>query len=282
MKKEISGNTRLKHVTVLEEAHNLLKRTSTEQASEISNLLGKSVEMLASSIAEMRAYGEGFIIADQSPGLLDMSVIRNTNTKIIMRLPDMSDRELVGRAAGLNDDQIVELGKLETGVAAIVQSGWVEAVLCKVDEFKSGNYTFRKPDDRGGNNVKTVLMDCLLEKKVTDMFNRPDRQILGADIPVGVKIRLLDRNPEKGEVQKIACQVAYELFEGYRLNDASNQHLPMERKKQLVLNSIKKFRPDIQKEDLKRLMGYIFGWYLEISHSREVAEIAKEYLETIQ
>ena len=93
----------LRHVTVLEEAHNLLKRTSTEQSSESSNLLGKSVEMLANSIAEMRTYGEGFIIADQSPGLLDMSVIRNTNTKIIMRLPDFSDRELVGKAAGLSN-----------------------------------------------------------------------------------------------------------------------------------------------------------------------------------
>ena len=54
----------------------------------------------------MRTYGEGFIIADQAPGLLDMAVIRNTNTKIIMRLPDESDRQLVGKAAGLNDDQI--------------------------------------------------------------------------------------------------------------------------------------------------------------------------------
>lgn len=74
-------NSDLHHVTVLEEAHNLLKRTSTEQSSETANLLGKSVEMLANSIAEMRTYGEGFIIADQSPGLLDMSVIRKTNNK---------------------------------------------------------------------------------------------------------------------------------------------------------------------------------------------------------
>lgn len=57
-------NAELKHITVLEEAHNLLKRTSTEQMAESANLLGKSVEMLANAIAEMRTYGEGFIIAD--------------------------------------------------------------------------------------------------------------------------------------------------------------------------------------------------------------------------
>lgn len=37
----------LAHVTVLKEAHNLLKRTSTEQTADRGNLTGKSVEMLA-------------------------------------------------------------------------------------------------------------------------------------------------------------------------------------------------------------------------------------------
>lgn len=115
-------NSALSHITVLEEAHNLLRRTSTEQLSESANLLGKSVELLANSIAEMRTYGEGFIIADQSPGLLDMSVIRNTNSKIILRLPDRSDRELVGYAAGLEDEQIDELAKLKRGLLQFIRT----------------------------------------------------------------------------------------------------------------------------------------------------------------
>lgn len=127
-------NSPLRHITVLEEAHNLLRRTSTEQSSEGANLVGKSVELLANSIAEMRTFGEGFIIADQSPGLLDMSVIRNTNTKIILRLPEQSDRELVGLAANLDEEQIKELAKLERGVAAIYQNDWVEPVLVKVNK----------------------------------------------------------------------------------------------------------------------------------------------------
>ena len=132
------GNKDLQHVTVLEEAHNLLKRTSTEQSQDSGNLLGKSVEMLTNAIAEMRTYGEGFIIADQAPGLLDMAVIRNTNTKIIMRLPDLGDRELVGKAANLNDIQIEELAKLPDGVAAVYQNDWLQAVLCKVIHYKNG------------------------------------------------------------------------------------------------------------------------------------------------
>jgi len=137
-------NAELKHITVLEEAHNLLKRTSTEQMAESANLLGKSVEMLANAIAEMRTYGEGFIIADQAPGLMDLSVIRNTNTKIIMRLPDFSDRDLVGKSANLNDDQIIELAKLPKGVAAVYQNEWIQPVLCKVEkvEYDKTDYQY--------------------------------------------------------------------------------------------------------------------------------------------
>ena len=148
-------NAELKHITVLEEAHNLLKRTSTEQSSESANLAGKSVEMLTNAIAEMRTYGEGFIIADQAPALLDMAVIRNTNTKIIMRLPDLNDRELVGKAANLNDDQITELAKLPCGVAAVYQNEWIEPVLCKVKkhEYDPKKYT---PTPDSDDNVEKI------------------------------------------------------------------------------------------------------------------------------
>lgn len=136
----IPSNSGLRHVTVLEEAHNLLRRTSTSQFQESANLQGKSVEMLTNAIAEMRTYGEGFIIADQSPGLLDMAAIRNTNTKLILRLPDESDRILVGKAAGLTESQIVELSRLRTGVAAVYQNNWVEPILCKLDFFDRGKH----------------------------------------------------------------------------------------------------------------------------------------------
>lgn len=136
------NNSDLKHITIIEEAHNLLKRTSTEQSNDGANLAGKSVEMISNAIAEMRTYGEGFVIADQAPGLLDMSVIRNTNTKICLRLPDFEDRKLVGNAMNLSDEQIKELASLERGVAAIYQNDWQEAILCKFDKYESNNKEF--------------------------------------------------------------------------------------------------------------------------------------------
>lgn len=173
-------NAKLKHITVLEEAHNLLKRTSTEFSSDSANLLGKSVEMLSNAIAEMRTYGESFIIADQAPGLLDMAVIRNTNTKIVMRLPDRGDRELVGRAANLNDDQITELAKLPCGVAAVYQNEWVQPVLCKVAKYSGEQkpYIYEPEDatqgvDVDGKIVSQSLLDCIMNK---ELFRKGDRK----------------------------------------------------------------------------------------------------------
>jgi len=181
-------NAELKHITVLEEAHNLLRRTSSERSSEGSNLLGKSVEMLSNAIAEMRTYGEGFIIVDQAPGLMDMSVIRNTNTKIILRLPDQTDRELVGRAANLSDDQITELAKLPCGVGAVYQNEWVQPVLCKIDRVdideKPYQYTpdGKKKDRDYSNGVEVVLLDCIMKKVIARESDKTDVKALKSTV----------------------------------------------------------------------------------------------------
>ena len=143
----ISANSELRHLTILEEAHNILKRCSTEQNMEGSNVAGKSVEMISNSIAEMRTYGEGFVIVDQSPGAVDISAIRNTNTKIIMRLPEESDRKVAGKAAAMKDEQIDEIAKLSTGVAVVYQNDWEAPVLCQIREYSGKAHKYEpKPE----------------------------------------------------------------------------------------------------------------------------------------
>lgn len=137
----VQMNTPLKHITVLEEAHNLLKNHTTH-SEHGSNIASKSVELLSNAIAEMRTFGEGFIIADQSPNAVDISAIRNTNTKIIMRLPDEADYQLIGKASGLSDEQLPEIAKLPQGVAIIYQNDWLEPILCKVSHYHQLNETY--------------------------------------------------------------------------------------------------------------------------------------------
>lgn len=163
-------NLSLKHVTILEEAHNLLKRTSTYQDQESSNLQGKSVEMISNSIAEMRSFGEGFIIVDQSPTSVDISAIKNTNTKIIMRLPERGDCEVAGCSIGLTDEQIMELTKLDKGVAAIYQNNWLEAVLTKIDKSSDSYKALSTPVQDGKN--RTALIGKLLTELIDQDTNK--------------------------------------------------------------------------------------------------------------
>ena len=226
-------NAELKHITVLEEAHNLLKRTSTEQMSESANLLGKSVEMLANAIAEMRTYGEGFIIADQAPGLMDLSVIRNTNTKIIMRLPDFSDRELVGKSANLNDDQIIELAKLPKGVAAVYQNEWIQPVLCKVEKVGHDSNTFQNtfvgsamPKSFKANNVKSVILDFLITNWMTKGkhvdYSSVSELILNSNISSKIKRLLMEVKDSSGDVNlKSLRELVYELLDANRAIEKS-------------------------------------------------------------
>ncbi len=220
MSNAVGGNEPLKHVTVLEEAHNILRRTQTAQSSESSNLLGKSVEMLANSIAEMRTYGEGFVIADQAPGLMDMAVIRNTNTKIILRLPDLEDRELVGRAAGLNDDQILELSRLKTFVAAVYQNNWLEPVLCNIDtnfkEVPIFKYELQNMPVKDMNRLLSFMVlpiemrDKLDNKYVNDMVN----DVFEMQISTETKIAFMKyvRASKKKVIQSLREQIIYHLF----------------------------------------------------------------------
>jgi len=186
-------NRGLHHVTVLEEAHNLLKRTSTNQIAESSNVAGMAVEKIANSMAEMRTYGEGFIIADQSPSMLDLATIRNTNTKIIMALPEKDDRETAGKSIGLDDKHIEEISKLKTGEAIVYQSGWEEAVKAKIEEYKTPTqpWTYEPEEPVQACDNGAISKICsLLASSYTSVDSDFDRQelldlLVAADIPIG-------------------------------------------------------------------------------------------------
>lgn len=213
-------NNELEHITVLEEAHNLLKKTSSDFSSESGNLAGKSVEMISNAIAEMRTYGEGFIIADQAPALLDMSSIRNTNTKIIMRLPDKSDRELVGKSANLNDDQIIEIAKFPKGVAAVYQNEWIQPVLCKVDKYdlKTIPYSYEPDPDSDefdmDEELQKKLMKFISEQKLSysmEDIEELKNSVLKSSLSARVKTDFYEIMNE-GRSLDTLMKLAYDFF----------------------------------------------------------------------
>jgi hypothetical protein len=276
-KKEM--NVKLKHLTVLEEAHNLLRKTSTAQSQESSNLQGKSVEMLTNSIAEMRTYGESFIIVDQAPGLLDEAVIRNTNTKIILRLPDADDREVVGKSAALDDNQIDEIAKLTRGVAVVYQNNWVEAVLCHFEKYDDKRPYSKVEDavstpydifckgvfiENGFKALKSEDVDSVLAWIENSKYARETKRIMKKALVEGV---LTEREKQL---------IAYNVFEGKAvaklLSGALTEEEGIEKADYFIRNNCELNDDDIVRSVRQMIIQVIVS-------SNNESDLAKRYVE---
>ena len=199
------NNVGLRHVTVLEEAHNLLKNTKGGE----SELIGKSIEMLTNTIAEIRTYGEGFIIVDQSPSSVDIAAIKNTNTKIVLRTPEAGDREAVGRSMGLTDDQVNEIAKLPSGVAVVYQNNWISPVLTMIDK---ADVTEKPYVPKNASQIMTVKT---ARTNLIRMLMQPwiGRERIATDV-LQESVRTVDI-PRKVKRQIARCISDYEFFRGH-------------------------------------------------------------------
>ncbi len=140
--RELNPSGDLKHITVVEEAHNVLGRPESQGTGEGAgaDTKAKSVEAFCNMLAEVRALGEGLIIADQSPNKLAPDALRNTNVQIAHQLRDAHDRESIANALIMDDEQSDFLGKLEPGRAALFYTG-----LQKATFIEAVNYNQRYP-----------------------------------------------------------------------------------------------------------------------------------------
>ena len=126
----------LQHVLVFEEAHRLLKNTSTQVDTEGSNMRAQAIEVFTNMLSEVRAYGQGVLVSEQIPSKLAPDVLKNTNLKIAHRLIAQDDRESIGQTINLNNDQVTHLGILEPGMAAVYAEGADHAYLVRLHNYK--------------------------------------------------------------------------------------------------------------------------------------------------
>ena len=132
-----SGDGTLKHVTLIEEAHRLLKNVSTAQGGDSANPQGKAIEVFANMLAEIRAFGEGMFMAEQIPTKLAPEALKNTNLKLIHRLVAKDDREAVGATMNLSEEQLVSLTTLRPGQAVTYLEGMEKPVLLQIPETET-------------------------------------------------------------------------------------------------------------------------------------------------
>lgn len=119
--RKASGSSKeLKGVLIVEEAHRLLKNVS---GTEGNNSRAKAVDFFCNMLAEIRSFGQGIIIADQIPTKLASDTIKNTNLKIVHRTVMEDDRECIGAAMHMTEEQKNYLSSLGRGCAAVFKEG---------------------------------------------------------------------------------------------------------------------------------------------------------------
>lgn len=122
-----AGRDALAHVLVIEEAHRLLRRSQPGTPAE------HAVTMFANLLAEVRAYGEGLIIAEQIPTKVLPDVVKNSAVKIMHRLPAEDDRAFVGSTMNLTATQSTHVVSLAPGHAVSHVDGMDRPVLVSID-----------------------------------------------------------------------------------------------------------------------------------------------------
>ena len=102
----------LLHLTVIEEAHNVLSRPRGDYGGT-GNPQQAAADLFVSMLSEIRSYGEGMMIVDQVPTRLIPDAVKNTNYKIVHRLTSPDDCDVMAAGLALRPDQkslIVSLG----------------------------------------------------------------------------------------------------------------------------------------------------------------------------
>lgn len=122
---------KVEHFLIIEEAHRLLKNVPTA-SGENGDPKENGVRFFTDMLNELRAKGQGFIIADQIPEQLAPAVLKNTNLKICHRLVSGSDAKLVGDTMHASDEQVSYMCNLKRGVAEVFSEGDIGPKLVRI------------------------------------------------------------------------------------------------------------------------------------------------------
>lgn len=130
----------LQHVTLVEEAHRVMAKTAHSGNREVSaDSKAEAVAAFSAALSEIRAYGESMMIADQIPGRLVDDAMKNTNIKVVHRLPGADDRMAMAATMNMEQGQEAYVAKLRQGQAALFAEGYEKPVFIDVPNYRAAN-----------------------------------------------------------------------------------------------------------------------------------------------
>lgn len=132
-------NKVLNHVIFYEEAHNLIGPNTDSPLGDSADPKISATKYIVKMLAEVRALGEGIVIADQLPTVMAPEVLKNTGLKIAHRITAQDDRGLLGSTMSASPDQLEEQGTFGTGWALIFYEDLLKPYKMKVHEWDIQN-----------------------------------------------------------------------------------------------------------------------------------------------
>jgi GTPase SAR1 family protein len=140
------GEGSLRNVILLEEAHVLLDADANAGQGE-ANPSAIAQGLVKRMLAEIRSYGVGVVIADQSPRKVTTDVVALTDIKLAFRLVEASDKQILADSSNMSETQTQRLAKLKPGEAFLF--------FGKLDEPEE----ITTEDYRLANNINITLSD---------------------------------------------------------------------------------------------------------------------------
>ncbi|MBR4025998.1 MAG: ATP-binding protein [Lachnospiraceae bacterium] len=124
-----------RHVIFLEEAHNLIANTSVQTAGNLDPKISATA-LITKMLAEVRALGQGIVIADQLPTAMAPEVVKNTSLKFGFRLTSQDERELLGATMSADGVQMERMGIFLPGCSLVSYEDLLKPFEMQIPEFK--------------------------------------------------------------------------------------------------------------------------------------------------
>ena len=156
------GEDSLKNFILLEEAHVLLD-ASPNVVPGAADPTAIAQSLVKRMLAEIRSYGVGVGIADQSPRKVGIDIVALTDIKIAFRLVEASDRQILADSSSMDNVQAARLARLKPGTAYLFFNKLEEP-----EEIVTPNY-------RHENNIDISLTDEGVRKMSTYWNDKQDK-----------------------------------------------------------------------------------------------------------
>ena len=164
----------LRHVIFFEEAHNLIGPEAVEATGENADPKLAATAYVVKMLAEVRALGEGIVIADQLPTKMAPEVIKNTGLKICHRLTAEDDRGLMGSTMAASPEQLERMATMGVGECYVSYEGLLRPFQARIHKWREDDALFVPPTNE---ELAQSLMDRL-EKELAE--NRPEGNETGS------------------------------------------------------------------------------------------------------